>query len=96
AHQRLGEHELAIDDFTAAIEVILSNTELQQSEALLKFDNAADDFETAKRMKTDDPNFSINYRSINHVQYIEIRTEPDTVAPFVPLVPLLANKVDIE
>lgn len=42
-------------------------------------------------MKVDDPNFSINYRSINHVEYIEIRTEPDATAPFVPLVPMLAN-----
>jgi hypothetical protein len=49
---------------------------------------AANDFETAKILQHDNPNFSINYRSINHVEYIEIETEPDLIEPFAPLMPL--------
>lgn len=48
---------------------------------------AANDFECAKILKLDDPNFSINYRKINAIAYIEIDNEPDTVEEFMPIFP---------
>jgi hypothetical protein len=47
-------------------------------------------------MKFDDPNFSINYRSINNVEYIEIDTEPDLVEPFAPLMPVYTSQLTEE
>jgi hypothetical protein len=48
---------------------------------------AAEDFEFAKMLKLDDPNFSINYRKINDIAYIEIDDEPDTLEAFMPIFP---------
>jgi hypothetical protein len=60
-------------------------------QAVQRYDLAANDFETAKLLKPDNPNFSLNYRSINNVEYIEIETEPDLVQPFAPLMPVYAQ-----
>jgi hypothetical protein len=42
-------------------------------------------------LKGDDPNFSINYRGINNIEYIEIKMEPDVVEAFMALVPNLGQ-----
>ena len=56
-------------------------------QALSNYQKAAADFETAKLLKLDDPNFSINYRKINDIAYIEIDNEPDTLEEFSPIFP---------
>ena len=50
-----------------------------------QFDLAGIDFETAKRLRPNDPNFSIDYKNVNNIDYIVVRTEPDTVEPFMPI-----------
>lgn len=103
--QRLQKYEESISDLTQCIDLYESNSnEIISSDsayayfrrgwsykALQQYDLAANDFETAKLLKSDNPNFSINYRSINNVEYIEIDTEPDLIEPFAPLIPLYAQ-----
>jgi hypothetical protein len=49
---------------------------------------AGDDFETAKALKPDDPNFSVDYKRITAFQYMVIHTEPDLVEVFPQLLPI--------
>lgn len=49
------------------------------------FTLAGDDFETAKQLKSDDPNFKLEYKRIAQCEYMEFATEPDLVEPFPPL-----------
>lgn len=49
------------------------------------FTFAGDDFETAKQLKKDDPNFNLEYKRIAQCEYMEFTTEPDLVEPFPPL-----------
>jgi hypothetical protein len=51
---------------------------------------AGDDFETAKNLRPDDPNFAIDYKKISKCEYMEIATEPDRVELFKPLLPVPA------
>ena len=69
---------LAILDFTYLYDF---------AQAVLNYEEAANDFESAKMLKIDDPNFSINYRKINDIAYIEIDNEPDTTQDFTPIFP---------
>jgi tetratricopeptide (TPR) repeat protein len=43
---------------------------------------AAADFETCRRLRPDDANFCINYRATSRVEYMELRSDTDLVAPF--------------
>lgn len=49
---------------------------------------AGDDFETAKHISANDPNFAIDYKRIAKFEYMEIADEPDLVEPFPPLLPV--------
>jgi tetratricopeptide (TPR) repeat protein len=91
-HQRIGQHVSAVDYFTKAIE---HNPQLIHAyfrrawsyKALQRFDQAGEDFETAKHAMPDDPNFSVNYKSIARLEYMQIDSEPDIVLLFPPLLP---------
>lgn len=96
-YQRLECHEEAAKGFTEALSYAPGDKEEVASyilfrrawsyKALGQYSAAAEDFESAKLIKCDDPNFSINYRQINDVAFIEIVGEPDTVEPFPPIFP---------
>ncbi len=49
---------------------------------------AGDDFETAKRLRPDDPNFAIDYKKISKYEFMIIGTEPDLIEPFPSLLPV--------
>jgi len=53
-----------------------------------KYDLAALDFESAKALRYNDPNFSIQYKLIRDVEYMELDSEPDVIEPFPTLLPL--------
>jgi hypothetical protein len=54
-----------------------------------KFVEAGIDFELARNLRINDPNFSIEYKKISKLEYIEIDSEPDFVYPFPTLLPLV-------
>jgi hypothetical protein len=39
-------------------------------------------------MRKEDPNFSVEYRSIGKCAFMAINSEPDVMEPFPPLLPL--------
>ena len=49
------------------------------------FEKAASDFESARRIRPHDPNFSIDYKAIRHVDFIELDSDPDLTADFPTL-----------
>lgn len=49
---------------------------------------AGDDFETAKKLRPDDPNFAIDYKKISKYEFMIIATEPDLIEPFPSLLPV--------
>lgn len=49
--------------------------------------NAGSDFETAKQLRRNDPNFQVDYRRISSFEYMVIESEPDLVMPMPVLVP---------
>mmetsp|Transcript_7616 Transcript_7616/g.12820 ORF Transcript_7616/g.12820 Transcript_7616/m.12820 type:complete len:654 (+) Transcript_7616:383-2344(+) len=94
--QRLENHTQAIMHFTAAMKMVAETDEVisylyfrraWSYKAMSNYQKAAADFETAKLLKLDDPNFSINYRKINDIAYIEIDDEPDVLEEFSPIFP---------
>lgn len=54
-------------------------------QAIKQFAAAGTDFETAKQLRPHDPNFSVDYKHVNNIEYIVVRTEPDVVEPFLPV-----------
>ena len=61
----------------------MNNNRLFQ--AVKQFAAAGTDFETAKQLRPHDPNFSVDYKHVNNIEYIVVRTEPDVVEPFLPI-----------
>ncbi len=51
-----------------------------------QLDLAANDFETAKRLMAGDPNFSVAYRSILNVDFVEVSSDPDLLVDFPTLI----------
>jgi hypothetical protein len=49
---------------------------------------AGNDFETAKGMKKNDPNFAVDYKKISAYEFMEIESEPDMTEVFPPLLPV--------
>jgi hypothetical protein len=49
---------------------------------------AGDDFEWAKQLRPDDPNFSVDYRRISACDYMVLGSEPDLTEAFPPLLPV--------
>lgn len=93
ALQRLGRHDEAVSDFIRCIEINSKDAHALfrrawSYKALGKYELAALDFELAKELRFDDPNFSIQYKLIRDVDYMELDSEPDLVEPFPTLLPL--------
>ena len=57
-------------------------------QALGDYVAAGDDFETAKHLSPDDPNFAVNYKSIAQCAYMEVASDPDLVEVFPSLLPV--------
>ena len=53
--------------------------------ALSRYELAGGDFEAAKRMRKEDPNFAVDYKKSHLVEYIELLSEPDIIESFPAL-----------
>jgi len=58
------------------------------SQALGNFVAAGDDFENAKSLSPDDPNFAVSYKNITHCAYMEVASDADVTEPFPALLPV--------
>ena len=92
-YQCQSRHADAIREFTLSIKEVPDNAYAifrrgWSYKATEKFDLAGSDFETAKFMKPNDPNFAINYKKISKFEYMEIESEPDRTEVFPPLLPI--------
>jgi len=58
------------------------------SQALGNYVAAGDDFENAKNLSPDDPNFAVSYKSITHCAYMEVASDADVIEPFPALLPV--------
>eukprot|EP01038_Epipyxis_sp_PR26KG_P007639 gene7639-10398_t len=92
-YQAQKNHQLAIDTFSMALKLKpdCSYSLFKRGwsyKALGKYKEAGEDFETAKSLQPDDPNFSLDYRSISSYEYMIIETEPDLVEIFPVLLPV--------
>ena len=93
-YQRLRNHDEALNYFTKSLELdsncaysLFRRAWTFKSKA--KFVEAGIDFELARNLRINDPNFSIEYKKISKLEYIEIDSEPDFVYPFPTLLPLV-------
>eukprot|EP01034_Spumella_vulgaris_P021885 gene21885-27961_t len=91
--QSQGQHLAAIDKFTAAMALTPNNPYCHfkrawSFKAVGEFVRAGEDFELAKQLRPDDPNFSVDYRRISACEYMVIGTEPDLTESFPPLLPV--------
>ena len=57
-------------------------------QALGNYVTAGDDFENAKNLSPDDPNFAVSYKSITHCAYMEVASDADVIEPFPALLPV--------
>jgi len=93
-YQAEERYELSIELFNKALDVMDQNSphayfrRAWSYKALGDFVKAGDDFETAKSLAPDDPNFAINYKKITQCAYMEIGTDPDMIEKFPPLLPV--------
>ena len=55
------------------------------------YTQAGEDFETAKRLRIDDPNFHVDYKKIASLEYMSIDSEPDISLEFPVLLPPLGG-----
>jgi hypothetical protein len=58
------------------------------TQAIGNYVAAGDDFETAKHLSPDDPNFAVNYKSIAQCAYMEVASDADLIEPFPALLPV--------
>jgi tetratricopeptide (TPR) repeat protein len=91
-YQQQDLHEQAIAGFSLSIEIDPNNAwaffrRAWSYKAVGKYLEAGADFEEAKKLRWDDPNFSIDYKRINKFAYMEIETEPDIRFEFPSLLP---------
>ena len=63
-----------------------------KTQSLGDFHNAGSDFETAKKLRVNDPNFQVDYKRISTFEYMAIESEPDVVLPFPVLLPAPGSK----
>mmetsp|Transcript_15322 Transcript_15322/g.13857 ORF Transcript_15322/g.13857 Transcript_15322/m.13857 type:complete len:121 (+) Transcript_15322:1-363(+) len=91
--QKLTEYESSIELFTQAISLDQSNAYIYfrrgwSYKALRQYRLAGNDFEIAKNIEINNPNFSIDYKNIGMIDYIEIDNEPDFIEQFPVLLPM--------
>jgi hypothetical protein len=58
------------------------------SQALGNYLAAGEDFELAKKLQPNDPNFAVDYKRISKCEYMVIHTDPDLIEPFPSLLPV--------
>ena len=56
-------------------------------QAMQKYFEAGSDFEIARNLRPDDPNFAVDYKNISKCEYMQIDSEPDLVLKFPALLP---------
>lgn len=93
ALQCLSRHREALVHFDRAVESQPENPfvffrRAWSHKALGDFVKAGDDFETAKHLSANNPNFAVDYKRIARYEYMEIADEPDLVEPFPSLLPV--------
>lgn len=90
-YQILGDRHAALANFNEAIRLDPSNGHVLFRRAWLyksafhDFEAAGADFETVRRLKLGDPNFTVDYKHINHVQFVAVDSDPDITADFPTL-----------
>ncbi len=95
-YQQQDRHEEAIQGFSKSIETDAQNAwayfrRAWSYKAVGNYLDAGADFEEAKKLRWDDPNFSVDYKRINKFAYMEIESEPDISFAFPSLLPQPGN-----
>lgn len=85
-----GKHEEAVKEFTGVINRKSKDAHAHfrrawSYKAIKLFHEAANDFETAKQLKPNDPNFSIAYNKVQKIEYLGLDSEPDLMEIFPTL-----------
>lgn len=97
AEQMLGNHMEAVKLFTLALEIEREDSNENAYvyfrrawcyKSLKDYKRAGVDFEEARTLKIQDPNFAVDYKKSHTIYYIEIETEPDLLEIFPALLPL--------
>ena len=91
-YQQQEQHHKAISKFSEAIDIDPTNAwayfrRAWSHKANNDFTAAGADFEQAKKLRWDDPNFSVDYKRIAKYAYMEIESEPDVAFVFPSLLP---------
>jgi len=94
-YQQQGKHAAAIDAFNVSIQIDPKNAHAFFRRAWSHkavggkggITAAGSDFETAKGLRWDDPNFAIDYKKIAKYEYMELDSEPDVQFVFPSLLP---------
>jgi len=95
-YQQQKRHVLAVEEFGKSIEADQANAHAYfrrawSQKALGNYVEAGSDFETAKKLRSNDPNFQIDYKRISTLEYMMIDTEPDVSSVFPTLLPAPNN-----
>ncbi len=93
--QQQGRHQDAIAAFDKSIQIDPNNAHAYFRRAwshkalggLQGVKNAGSDFETAKSLRWEDPNFAIDYKRIAKYEYMALESEPDVQFTFPSLLP---------
>lgn len=88
-----GQHKHAVEEFSVAIQLNPQNAYCYfrrgwSQKSVGNFAGAGNDFEQAKILKPNDPNFSLDYRKIHTMEYMVIGSEPDLTERFPALLPI--------
>lgn len=91
AYQVQGDSAAALSNFNEALRLepnnghVLFRRAWLYKSALKNLDAAGADFETARRLMRGDPNFIVDYKSILHIEYVAIKSDPDLMVEFPTL-----------
>ena len=85
--QALGDHAQAIKvfDYCLTLNDKSSHALFRRAwshKALGDYIKAGEDFESAKNLRPDDPNFAIDYKRIAKCEYMIVHSDPDLIEPF--------------
>ena len=92
-YQLLGDKVASLSNFNEALQLdpdnayILFRRGWLYKSAYKDLVSAGADFESARRLKSGDPNFTVDYKHILRVEYVTVASDPDMTADF----PTLSN-----
>lgn len=91
--QCLSQHQDALEKFNFCLTIKPKSAHCLfrrawSHKALGNFAAAGDDFETAKSLEPDDPNFAVDYKRIAKCEFMVIHSDPDLTEPFPSLLPV--------